>query len=322
MSRTWLHFEVVRIVSLLPSATETVHFLGLWDQLVGVSADSDWPAEVATLPVLNTVAFDPALLSSREIDAAAGQSGHRGASLYHVDAELLRSLHPDLILTQELCEVCAVSRGDVEAASRRLGYTPRVLSLNAVTLDQTMEEIRLVARAAGVAERGDALVAEMQRRLEDVRRAARGLPDKRVCCLEWLDPPYSAGHWVPEMVELAGGRDELGQRGGPSRRTEWKAIVRYAPEVLVLVPCSLSLQRVAAEFDLLRSLPGWGDLPAVRAGSVFAGHTHLFSQSGPRLVDGVEALARMLHPEVFDRPLPLGQALKVSPAGDRLEPLR
>ncbi len=274
----------MRIVSLLPSATEIVCLLNLSDQLVGVSADSDWPAEVVErLPVLNTVSIDTQNMTSREIDSAAS-GGHSGASLYHVDPDLLRSLRPDLILTQEICEVCAVSR------------------VPSTVLDPA--------------------VGALRERLDRVRTGAHGVARPRVFCMEWLDPPYTAGHWVPEMVELAGGRDELGTPAGPSRQIAWSDVVDYAPEVLVLMPCSLELNRVAAEFDLLRGLPDWQTLPAVVSGRVYAGHTHLFSRSGPRLVDGVEALARMLHPERFEAPLPPDQALKVSLDGSRLEPYR
>jgi iron complex transport system substrate-binding protein len=151
---------------------------------------------------------------------------------------------------------------------------------------------------------------------------AAKLPRPRVFCMEWLDPPYTAGHWVPEMVAAAGGRDELGTPAGPSQRIAWQDVVDYAPEVLVLIPCSLSLERVAREFELLRGFPDWESLPAARSRNVFAGHTHLFSQSGMRILDGIEALARMLHPEVFGEPIPSGQALKVSSDGLRLEPYR
>jgi iron complex transport system substrate-binding protein len=311
----------VRIVSLLPSATEIVSLLGLEGALVGVSADSDWPpALVQRLPVLNSVSIDSDSMSSAEIDRAASASGHQGASLYHVDPDVLRQLRPDLILTQEICEVCAVSRRDVELASRTLGYAPRVVSLSPVTLDQVFEDVELVARLAGDPQRSARPIESLRRRVEGVRDRARGLPRPRVFCMEWLDPPYTAGHWVPEMVEIAGGQDELGTPAGPSRRIDWSDVVAYRPEAIVLMPCSLELERVAAEFDLLKGREGWHDLPAVRSGQVFAGNTHLFSRSGPRLVDGLEALARMLHPEVFVDPLPAGHALKISPDGERLEP--
>jgi iron complex transport system substrate-binding protein len=314
----------VRIVSLLPSATEIVCLLGLSDQLVGVSADSDWPTDVvARLPVLNTVSIDVAAMTSAEIDAAANGVGHRGASLYHVNADLLRDLQPDLILTQEICEVCAVSRRDVELATRTLGYAPRVLSLSPVNLEQVLEDVDAVARAAGLdLEAASRLEEPLRVRLESVRARAANVVRPKVFCMEWLDPPYTAGHWMTEMVEIAGGYDELGTPGGPSRQVTWDEVVAYAPEVMVLIPCSLSLERVASEFEGLRALPGWADVPAVRTGRVYAGNTQLFSRSGPRLVDGVEALARMLHPECFTEQLPADQALKVSADGTRLEAYR
>jgi iron complex transport system substrate-binding protein len=312
----------VSIVSLLPSATETVCLLGLEDQLVGVSADSDWPPDVVgRLPILNTVSIDTRGLTSSEIDQAAA-TGHRGASLYHVDAELLRRLQPDLILTQEICEVCAVSRQDVEVATSTLGHRPAVLSLSPATLEQVVSDVARIADETGAAERGAVVVRGLNARLAAVRERAAGLAPVRVFCMEWLDPPYTAGHWIPEMVQLAGGYDQLGTPGGPSRRVPWQMIAEYAPEALVLMPCSLTLERVAYEFDMARRLPSWEALPAVQARTVFAGDTHLFSRSGPRLVDGVEVLARMLHPEVFDQPLAAGRALKLSDDGRRLEPFQ
>lgn len=316
------HTEQVRIVSLLASATEIVAFLGLEQQLVGVSADSDWPADaVRGLPVLNTVSFNPDQLTSREIDNAASH-GHLGASLYHVDAEMLRALRPDLILTQEVCEVCSVSRRDLDHAARMLGYAPNILSLNAVNLEQVFEDIEQVSRFAGVADRAADRLGPLRERLDVVRQRAAGAPQPRVLCMEWLDPPYCAGHWIPEMVELAGGKDELGFPAGPSREVTWSDVTEYAPEVLILMPCSLSLERVASEFAELRGQAGWELLPAVRARRVYVGHTDLFSRSGPRLVDGVEALARMLHPESFEQALPADRALRISEDGQRLQAYR
>jgi iron complex transport system substrate-binding protein len=312
----------MRIVSLLPSATETVCLLGLDEQLVGVSADSDWPPDVVGhLPILNTVAIDTRGLTSREIDQAAA-AGHRGASLYHVDADLLRRLQPDLILTQEICEVCAVSRQDVEVATSTLGYRPAVLSLSPSTLEQVVSDVAWIGEQTGAAEWASEVVRGLKARLEAARQRAAKVSPHRVFCMEWLDPPYSAGHWVPEMVRLAGGYDQLGIPGRPSRRVEWQEVVDYAPEVIVLIPCSLELHRVADEFDRLRKLSSWETLPAVRGRRVYAGDTHLFSRSGPRLVDGVEVLARLLHPEVFEQPVAAGQALKLSDDGRRLEPFR
>jgi iron complex transport system substrate-binding protein len=210
----------------------------------------------------------------------------------------------------------------VDLATRALGYSPEVLSLSPVTLDQVVADVELVARMAGAADRSREVVDTLKARLEAVRQRTAGLARARVFCMEWLDPPYTAGHWVPEMVDIAGGRDELGTPAGPSRRVAWQDVVDYAPEVIVLMPCSLELERIAAEFDVLRVLPGWASVPAVRSGRVYAVHTHQFSRSGPRLVEGVEVLARVLHPQVFTAPLPAGVALKMTPGGDQLEPYR
>jgi iron complex transport system substrate-binding protein len=309
-----------RVVSLVASATEIAAALGIGERLVGVSADSDWPHDVARgLPVLNSIAFDPDLLTSREIDAAASQ-GHSGTSLYHVDAELLRRLHPDLILTQEVCDVCSVSRRDLEAASHLLGYAPVVLSLNAVDLTGLREDIVSVAAAADVQTTAERLLAQFDARLNSVSRRTADLAKPRVACLEWLDPLYSGGHWVPEMVEIAGGTEALGLPSGPSRQLAWDELAAYAPDVIVFMPCSLSLERVVSEFHLVRDQEAWPSLPAVQAGRVYALHTDLFSRSGPRLADGVEALARVLHPDVFTSPLPAGVALKVATDGRQLEP--
>lgn len=314
----------VRIVSLLPGATEALAFLGLTDQLVGISADTAWPPEVLDRPVVNTVSIDTASMSSREIDAAANGAGgaHQQDSLYHVDPDLLRHLRPDLILTQEVCEVCAVSRRDVDLATHTLGYTPKVLSLSPATLNQVLEDVCTLAEAADVPERGQAVADSLRARVSRVRARTANLPRPRVVCLEWLDPLYSAGHWVPEMVAIAGGEDVLGQDGAPSRPIEWQQVRDAAPDVLVLMPCSLPPERVAEAFPEVSQRPGWDELLAVRAERVYAGHTHLFSQSGPRLVNGVEALARMLHPDVFTEPLPAGQALRMAPDRQQLLPWR
>jgi iron complex transport system substrate-binding protein len=312
----------VRIVALHPAATEIVHLLGLDNSLVGVSADSDWPPElVQRVPLLNTIAMDTRAMSSREIDAAAA-AGHQGASLYHVDAERLRSVRPELILTQEVCEVCAVSRRDVDLATQTLGYSPIVMSLNPVTLEQMLEDVETVARAAGVPQQGRALVRDRRARVEAVSARTAGLHRPRVFCMEWLDPPYSAGHWVPEMVNLAGGREDIGTPGGFSREIEWSEVIDYQPDVIVLIPCSLGLDQIATEFPSLRTRLSWAQIPAARAGRVYAADTHLFSCSGPRLVEGVEVLARLIHPEVIGNRLCEVQALKVSDDGTRLERYR
>jgi iron complex transport system substrate-binding protein len=210
----------------------------------------------------------------------------------------------------------------VDLATRTLGYTPTVLSLVPLTLDDVLADIGRIASVAGIAERGAAVIAERRARLAAVRERTGGLATPRVVSLEWLDPLYCAGHWVPEMVEIARGADVLGIHGAPSRVIPWDAVIEAQPEVLVLMPCSLPPERVAADFPLVRDRPGWQELPAVKAGRVYAVHTHLVSQSGPRLIEGVEALARLLHPEHVPGPLPDGHALRVSADGQQLEPFR
>jgi iron complex transport system substrate-binding protein len=203
-----------------------------------------------------------------------------------------------------------------------LGYAPNVLSLNAVNLEQVFADIEQVSQSAGVADRAADRLGSLRERLDLVRQRSAGAPQPRVLCMEWLDPPYCAGHWIPEMVELAGGKDELGFPAGPSREVTWRDVADYAPEVLILMPCSLSLERVASEFDGLRGQAGWDRLPAVQARRVYVGHTDLFSRSGPRLVDGVETLAHMLHPECFEQALPDKVALRISSDGQSLEAYR
>lgn len=283
----------MRIVSMLPGATEIVYLLGLGDQLVGVSHECDFPPDARTKPAVTRAPFDSHSLPSAEIDRLVTETAAIGRELYHVDPAVLSDLKPDLVLTQGLCDVCAVSVATVNAA---LPSGPRVLSLDAGRLDEMLADIVRVAGAAGVSDLGERAVRDLRARLESVRQRTSGLPDRRVACLEWLDPPYNAGHWVPEMVELAGGVEVISRKGEFSRRVEWDEVVRAAPEVLALMPCGFGPERSLQEIGLLSRLPGWESLPAVRTGEVWAvdGNSY-FSRPGPRLVQGVELLAQILH---------------------------
>ena len=308
----------MRIVSLLPSATELVCALGLTDRLVGRTHECDFPPQVASVPVV-TRSLVPAGATSREVDALVSRSAHEHRSLYRLDQEALARLQPDLILTQELCEVCAVAYDEVLDAARSLRVSlsaapqpelalqtatqPLVLSLEPLTLGHVLDQLETVGRATGTLERARAVKARLQQRLEAVRRRTAGRPRReRVLCLEWLDPPWCAGHWVPEMVELAGGHDSLGQPGRPSRRIAWEEVRAYRPEVILLMPCGYTAHRAATEYRQLLAagqLPHWwGELPAVRNGQVFAVDANAyFSRPGPRVVEGVEVLEQVLHPE-------------------------
>jgi len=300
----------VRIVTLLPSATEIAFALGLGDQVVAVSHECDYPPEARQRPAVTRSPLHGHALSSAEIDRGTAAQLHDAGTLYFLDDERLRELAPDLILTQELCEVCAVARPEVVRAVRALGTAPRVLSLEPNTLADVLDTIRVVGEATGTEARAAALAGSLQARIDRVRTAATGAAERpRVCCMEWTDPPWVAGHWVPEMVALAGGTDALGQAGQPSVRVAWESVRAAEPEVIVLMPCGFDLERTLAEREVVQALPGWDALPAVRTSRVYAvDGSSFFNRPGPRLVDGLELLAHLLQPERFAVP-PLAAAL-------------
>ncbi len=275
-----------------------VHFAGAGDALVGVTHECDYPPGVEGLPKLTSSKID-ARLSSAEIDAAVRGLTDSG-SLYALDAGLLEELSPDLVITQGLCDVCAVSASVVERAVAGLGSRPEVLSLNPTSLAEVLESAVRVGGALGREGEAREKVAALRERLARVEEATSGLPRPRVGCIEWLDPPFSAGHWVPEMVRLAGGEELFAGPGEPSVRLAWEEVFEAAPDVLVLMPCGFDARRAAEEASALPELPGWTELPAVKKGRVWAVDANsYFSRPAPRLVEGVEILARLLHPEAL-----------------------
>lgn len=293
----------MRIVSLLPSATEIVCLLGLEGSLVGVSHECDFPPAVRRLPRVVRSSFESAALSQVEIDERVRVALQTGAGTYEIDQELFASLAPDLVITQELCDVCAVPQEAAVAAVGKLARPPRLLSLHPHTLTDVLLDIRRVGEATGSTEIAETRVAELSRRLLRVEEAlARTSRRPRVAALEWLDPVMASGHWVVEMIRRAGGADFLGRDREPSVCVAWDQVLRYAPEVIVLMPCGFDVERAARDVSLLAARPGWEALPAVVAGEVYAvaGGAY-FNRSGPRLVDGVEILAEILHSEVFPR---------------------
>ena len=302
----------MRILSLLPSATEIVYALGLGDRLVGVTHECVFPPEARAKPVVTVPRFASEALDSRSIDEAVRQA-RPGWSVYEIREDLLRALQPDLILTQDLCDVCAVSYDEVRRAARVLNSAATIVSLEPRTLDEMLETIRLVGDLTGRQRAAADLVARLRERIEGVAGHAQRLGQRPgVACVEWFDPPYVAGHWVPEMVELAGGIDLLNRPGQPSRRVPWDEVATAAPEVLVLLPCGLSLERARAELPALRAQVGWAALPAVRDGRVYLVHgPAYFNGAGPRLVDGLEILAHLLHPEAFPAPSLVDAFLRV-----------
>jgi len=292
---------MLRIVSLLPSTTEIACALGFRESLVGRSHECDFPPDVTALPACTEARIDPTA-PSREIDAQVRRYVRDALSIYRVDAERLRELAPDVVLTQDQCEVCAASLGDVEAAlAEWTGRTPRVVSLRPATLADVWGDVERVASALGTASRGRALVEELTGRVEAIARQAEALePRPRVACLEWIDPPMGAGNWMPELVTLAGGQPLFGGAGEHSPWLDWEDLRRADPDVLAVLPCGFSLERVASEMAPLRAQPGWEELRAVREGRVYLleGNQY-FNRPGPRLVESLEILAEILHPETF-----------------------
>jgi iron complex transport system substrate-binding protein len=293
----------LRVCSLLPSATEIVFALGLEHTLVGVTHECDYPPAAARLPAV-TRSNIPNGLSSHDIDATVASTLGTTGSLYELDVPRLAQLQPDVILSQRLCEVCAVSAGRVEDAIASLPSHPEVVNLEPHSLDDILETIRTVGRLLGQDTQADSVVKGLRSRIDTVATCTRNLADRpRVLCLEWVDPPYGGGHWMPELVALAGGRDDLTRPGQPSRRIAWRDIVEFAPEVIVLTCCGFPLERCAAEAELLRQYEGFADLPAARTGRVFATDgSAYFSRPGPRIVDSLEILAHLVHPAVFPAP--------------------
>jgi iron complex transport system substrate-binding protein len=290
-----------RIVSLVPSATEIVAALGLADRLVGRSHECDWPPRVRDLPVCTAPAFDPHG-SSAEIDRRVKDRLREALSIYRIDDDLLRDLRPDAILTQAQCEVCAVSLADVERSVRdRLAIAPRVVSLEPRRLGDVWDDVERVGAVLGEAERGVALASSLRGRVDGIAADAAGLPERpTVVCVEWLDPPMAAGNWMPELVELAGGVNLFGSAGQHSPWLTWEEIVAADPAVIVLLPCGFDIPRTLVELPAITDRTDWRSLRAVREGRVVvADGNAYFNRPGPRLVESLEILAEVFHPEAF-----------------------
>jgi iron complex transport system substrate-binding protein len=287
----------VRIVSLIPSATETLFALGLGPDVIAVTHECDYPPAARELPKITRDVLEPGL-SPREIDAAVKERTLAGESIYELDDELLRDLRPDLIVTQELCAVCAVSYDDVRAIAEEIETHPRVVSLDPHTIGEVLGDVRTLAQ---ITDRKDAavdLVRDASARIDRVRVAVRGLRRPRVAALEWLDPPFAAGHWTPQLIEYAGGEDVLGFAGEKSEETSWAAVEAAQPDVVVVMPCGFDAEIAHREAEMHRD-----ELVGVGAGEVVAvDAAAYFSRPGPRIIDGLELLAHILHPEKFPEP--------------------
>lgn len=303
----------MRIVSLLPSATEIVCALGMGEALVGVSHECDYPAAVRGRPVLTEPQLD-ARGHSRHIDAAVRRLVGDGLSVYRINTDLLRKLQPDVIVTQEHCAVCAVSYDDVVAATRAWLQQPvTIVSLKPVRLADIFADIQKVADALDRSAAGVELTAQLRGRLDALRtRAARVHSRPRVACIEWLDPLMAAGNWVPELVELVGGTSDLVAAGEPSRDLSWQELAAAAPDVIILMPCGFTLPQTERELPALTAQPQWAQLPAVRNRRVYAvdGNAYL-NRPGPRIAESAELLAGPIQPGLFAPKIPPGSYLRV-----------
>lgn len=293
----------MKICSFLPSATEILYALDLGDSVAGVTYECDFPEPARQKTVVVNTRLAPSTRAA-EMDRQVSEFMARGESLYRIETELLKKIQPDLIITQDLCRVCAASPGDLDATLAVLPRAPAVVNLNPRTLDDVWSDVLTVGRATGRSARAEAVVAELRRRVDAVERAVASVKSRpRVLCLEWLDPPFIAGHWVPDMVARAGGVDVLGRTAEPGYRADGREILESQPEVIVIMPCGYHLRQAVEEFRDTHFPPSWMEMPAVAERRVFAvDASSYFSRPGPRLAEGAEILAHLCHPTLVAKP--------------------
>lgn len=296
----------LRIVSFLPSATEMVCALGLADHLVGITHECDYPPEIRTKPVVVRPAIPLEGLGLAEIDTQVSARIRNGQSLYQVDEKVLREVAPTLILTQNLCQVCAPSGNEISQALKLLRPAPRILWFTPKSLAGIEENMRELGQATNREKEAEAVIRSGRARLERLAALTRVAPNRpRVFCMEWVDPVYGSGHWVPEMVDLAGGVDRLSRKGTDSVRIAWPEVLDWAPEILVISPCGFNLSAAVEQARQVFEYPGWNDLPAVRQNRIYAVDANsYFARPGPRVVDGTDLLAAIIHPELRELTIP------------------
>jgi iron complex transport system substrate-binding protein len=292
---------VTRIVSLVPAATEIAAALGLMDQVAGVSHECDFPKEANERPRVTHCPVHNAGLSSREVDESVRRALRENGTIYVIDEPLLRKLRPDVILTQKLCDVCAVGYGTVVRLAQTLPGPPQVVNLEPSSLSDIFDNIRRVAEVCGVADRADKVIMQLSDRIEAVRSRANRIIHRRRCFLmEWVDPPFCSGHWGPELVEIAGGYDQLGRKHQPSAQIEWQEVLDTQPDIIVLALCGYSIDRARRDYGVLRRFLDFDSLPAARLYQIYlVNASAYFARPGPRIVDSLEILAGILHPKAF-----------------------
>jgi iron complex transport system substrate-binding protein len=292
----------LRLISFLPAATEMACALGLERELVGVSHECDFPTTVRNKPVVVRCALPVETMTLAEIDVVVAERIRSGQSIYEVDQGVVEQLAPTHILTQTLCEVCAPSTGEVARALKALPSHPHIFWFTPHCIEDIFENLRELGASTGHADHAEQVIASARERLRRVAEVTKNAPrHPRVFCLEWIDPFYCCGHWVPEMVQLAGGVDNLGRKGADSVRVKWEEIAAWEPEILIVSPCGFGTEKAVEQARRLLHLPGWSELPAVRNGQVFAVDANAyFARPGPRVVDGVELLAHLFHPTLCD----------------------
>ncbi len=305
----------MKLCSFLPSATEIIYELGLSEMLFGVTHECNYPKAALYKPKIVRPKFETTGLKGSEIDQLVSNMLSTGATLYEIDEELINSIQPDLVFTQALCEVCAVSYDNVSKVIGDLGIQAQIVSLDPHRLVDVFSDITKIGDMTGTSRKAKTLVTKLETAIASIRSLTSTVKRRpKVACIEWLDPLMIAGHWVPDMVSIAGGIDGINSAGRPSKRIELETLVEYSPEYLMIIPCGMDIENSVKEISLSINLTEWKDIPAVSNGNVFVADADgLFSRSGPRLIEGIQLIAQILHPQIFNQPLPSDKVINLNP---------
>jgi iron complex transport system substrate-binding protein len=295
-----------RIVTTIPSATEIIYALGLGEHLYGVSHECNYPAAARSKPRITSVNFDYASATSKDIDSNVVQSLHEHRSLFTLDEHLLQHIEPTHLIIQRLCDVCAITPGDIHSSLIKLPSRPQIIDVMPRSIEDILTDIIRIGTCLDRSEVAASIVTRLQQKITEIKTVTSCLKPKKVFCVEWLDPLYASGHWVPEMINIAGGHDPLGSNNSSADKRSWEDVASADPDILVLIPCGFSYEKISAELHLLYQLPVWSELRAVCTNQVWiADGPSFFNQSGPRVISqGIPLLASIIHPEIFGTPTP------------------